>query len=143
MSWKDILKAPLNPRELAEAEEFASEDIKEAKKYQRLEKVFTIIKDNPDITAWGIANVLHRKHMNMNAKSHSWANQALYRDINALLKSNSISQQEGRKLRNVDRKIMHYTAIVDKIDDRTRKIYDNTQEAYNWADEDPWDMIGP
>ena len=27
MSWKEILKAPLNPREQAEVEEFASSDI--------------------------------------------------------------------------------------------------------------------
>ena len=32
MSWKDILKAPLNPRELAEAQEFAGEEIAEEQK---------------------------------------------------------------------------------------------------------------
>mgnify|MGYP003127834589 CR=1 FL=1 len=32
MSWRDILKAPLNPRELAEAQEFAGEEITEENK---------------------------------------------------------------------------------------------------------------
>jgi|10_taG_2_1085330.scaffolds.fasta_scaffold119837_2 hypothetical protein len=32
MSWEDILKAPLKPRELAEAEEFASEELTDEKR---------------------------------------------------------------------------------------------------------------
>jgi hypothetical protein len=54
MSWKDILKAPLKQRELAEAEEFASEDLTDEKRREAKETGREYVpKEKIIIEPWG------------------------------------------------------------------------------------------